>query len=135
MKAKQSSRPADPAVEDRERGAVAREVAQRPPRERRGLRPQTHGPPDDYEALAAALADAITDEADAFSVSRRFCRRHGISVQMYYKLANWQDLACRRRSTSERACWCPKKPQPLGGARVRPQALQTRRDDQAGPHL
>ena len=73
MKAKQSSHPADPAVEDRERGAVAREVAQRPPRERRGLRPQTHGPPDDYEALAAALAEALSNEADAFSLAG-FCR-------------------------------------------------------------
>ena len=50
---------------------------------------------DEVKALAAklapALADAITDEADAFSLAR-FCRRHGISVQMYYKLAN-QGLA------------------------------------------
>ena len=36
--------------------------------------------------LAAALAKAITEEADAFSLAT-FCRRHGISLQMYYKLA------------------------------------------------
>ena len=41
--------------------------------------------------LAAAITEAITDEADAFSLTK-FCRRHGISVQMYYKLAN-QGLA------------------------------------------
>ena len=91
MKAKPSSHPADPAVQDRERGAVAREVAQRPPRKRRGSTPQTHGPPDDYEALAAALAEALSNEADAFSLAG-FCRHHGISLQMYYKLAS-QDRA------------------------------------------
>ena len=45
---------------------------------------------DEVKALAAklapALADAITDEADAFSLAR-FCRRHGITLQMFYKLA------------------------------------------------
>jgi hypothetical protein len=41
--------------------------------------------------LAAALAEAITDEADAFSLAT-FCRRHGLSLQMYYKIAQ-QDLA------------------------------------------
>jgi hypothetical protein len=42
-------------------------------------------------ALAAALTEAITDEADAFSLAK-FCRRHGISLQMFYKIAN-QGLA------------------------------------------
>ena len=50
---------------------------------------------DEVKALAAklapALADAITDEADAFSLVK-FCRRHGISLQMFYKLAH-QGLA------------------------------------------
>lgn len=41
--------------------------------------------------LAAALAEAFTDEADAFSLAK-FCRRHGISLQMYYKIAQ-QGLA------------------------------------------
>lgn len=42
-------------------------------------------------ALAEALAEAFNTEADAFSLAK-FCRRHGISLQMYYKLAQ-QDLA------------------------------------------
>lgn len=93
--------PADPAVRDRERGAVVREGAQRTPRQRMmGSAASPRGPPDpDEEAafeatcavVAAALAQAITVEADAFSLER-FCRRHGISLQMYYKLAT-QGLA------------------------------------------
>ena len=42
-------------------------------------------------SLAAAIAEAFTDETDAFSLAK-FCRRHGISLQMYYKLVQ-QDLA------------------------------------------
>lgn len=41
--------------------------------------------------LAAALAEELNTEVDAFSLAR-FCRRHGISLQMYYKLVQ-QDLA------------------------------------------
>jgi hypothetical protein len=82
MKAKPLSHPPDPAVKDRERGAVTREVAQRAPREWRGSTAQPRGPPDDYEALAAKLADAIAEalskETDAFGVAG-FCRRHGLS--------------------------------------------------------
>jgi hypothetical protein len=95
MKAKPSSHPADPAVKERERGAATREVAQRAPRERRRSTAQPHGPPDDYEAFAdklvPALADAVADGADAHSLTD-FCRRHSISLQMYYKLAS-QDRA------------------------------------------
>ncbi|SIN97320.1 hypothetical protein SAMN05443247_01103 [Bradyrhizobium erythrophlei] len=42
-------------------------------------------------SLAAALAEAITDEADAFSLAT-FCRRHGISLPTYYRIAQ-QGLA------------------------------------------
>ena len=95
MKAKPLSHPPDPAVKDRERGAVTREVAQRAPREWRGSTAQPRGPPDDYEALAAKLADAIAEalskETDAFGVAG-FCRRHGLSLPMFYKLAS-QGLA------------------------------------------
>jgi hypothetical protein len=36
--------------------------------------------------LAAAVAAAMSDEADAFSLAR-FCRRHAISLQLFYKLS------------------------------------------------
>jgi hypothetical protein len=89
------SYPPDPAVKDRERGAAAREVAQRAPRERRGSTAKPRGPPEDSEALAAKLADAVAEaiskEADAFSIAG-FCRRHGLSLPMFYKLAS-QGLA------------------------------------------
>jgi hypothetical protein len=107
---KPSSRPTDPAVEDRERGAFAGNVAQRTKRDLMGSTAQPRGPPARHEAtpkaahrltmdeiaavsasLAAALAEAITVEADAFSLAK-FCRRHGISLQLYYKLAQ-QGLA------------------------------------------
>ena len=46
---------------------------------------------DDVMALLAkfvpALAGAIDDEADALSIAK-FCRRHGISLAMFYKLVN-----------------------------------------------
>ncbi|WP_338833542.1 hypothetical protein [Bradyrhizobium septentrionale] len=42
-------------------------------------------------SLAAALAEAITDETDAFSLAT-FCRRHGISLPTYYRIAQ-QGLA------------------------------------------
>ena len=42
---------------------------------------------DEVKALVAKLADAITAETEAFSLTT-FCRRHGISVAMFYKLAN-----------------------------------------------
>ena len=119
MKAKPSSRPADLAVEDRERGAVAREIAQRPPRERRGLRPQTHGPPEEHEALAAALTAALSDEVDAFSLTT-FCRRHGISLQMFYKLAS-QDQAPQTFNVGA------GRLQPHGGASVKRPEPPTRR--------
>jgi len=77
MKRKQSDL-VDEAVIDRERGAVAREVAQRTPRQRTiGTATQPRGPP--------------AGEADAYSLAE-FCKRHRISVQLYYKLAQ-QGLA------------------------------------------
>ena len=48
-------------------------------------------PPEEHEALAAALTAALSDEVDAFSLTT-FSRRHGISLQMFYKLAS-QDQA------------------------------------------
>ena len=88
------SHPADPAVVKRQRGAFAGDDAQRTPRQRMmGSVAQPRGPPDAdalkaiSAELAAALADAITVEADAFSLER-FCRRHGISLAMYYKIAS-----------------------------------------------
>jgi hypothetical protein len=45
------------------------------------------------DALANALANAIAHEADACSLGR-FCHRHGITLQNYYKLAA-QGLAPR----------------------------------------
>lgn len=35
-----------------------------------------------------------TDEADAYSVAE-FCRRHGISIQLFYKLKNQMPLTFR----------------------------------------
>ena len=93
------SRPVDQVVVDRERGAVC-EVKQRIPQQRKaGPTAKPRGPPDSEaeeelsaaEIAAKALTEAITFEADAFSLER-FCRRHGISLQMYYKLAT-QGLA------------------------------------------
>ena len=42
---------------------------------------------DEIKSLATTLSEALSDEADAFSLVR-FCRRHGISVQMFYKLSS-----------------------------------------------
>ena len=65
------SGPVDETAIDRERGAVAREVAQRTPRQRTmGTAAQPRGPP--------------AGDADAYSVGE-FCERHRISPQLFYK--------------------------------------------------
>ena len=50
-------------------------------------------------------------DLDAYSLAE-FCRRHGISLQLYYKLAQ-QGLA-PVTSPSARVCWCRRKAPPAG---------------------
>ena len=65
-----SSRPADPVVIDRERGAVTPSIkAQRAPPRHRNSSAGPRGPPF---------------EPDAYSVAE-FCERHRISLQLFYK--------------------------------------------------
>jgi hypothetical protein len=72
---KPSSRPADLAVKDRERGAFAGDAAQRATGERRARSKNPRGPPYDIE---------VSDyDADTIPV---FCKKNRISVAFYYKL-------------------------------------------------
>lgn len=87
----QPSRPADPAVVNRERGAFEGSVAVCTVRQReKKSTAQPRGPPAEaaLEAISAKLAAIAAAEADADAYSIiEFCERHRISVQMYYKLA------------------------------------------------
>jgi len=77
---KKPTRPHDPAVKDRERGAFAGDaVRSHTRRSLMGSTAEPRGPPG--------------GEADAYSLAE-FCARHRISLQMYYKLAA-QGLAPR----------------------------------------
>ena len=112
-KHKKPSRPADPVVVARTRGAIVREAAPRTPRQPKDPTAKPRGPPP---------------EGDAYSVIE-FCERHRISVPMFYKLAAAGPRACGtvRRGRARAGVEGSRRPlawRPRSGDRSR-----SRRDD------
>ena len=84
---KPSSRPADPAVEDRERGAFAGDVAQRTKRDLMGSTAQPRGPPARHEATPKAAHRLTIDEIAAISASLAAALAEAITAECRRLLA------------------------------------------------